>query len=567
MKTSVPHYRRCNIVFSAVFTCVLHLFFLSYHGSAVGEERASSNECGVLCLHSIKNQFSAPPMERYGKFKEQFGIIGRNGVSLNELAKCCDGYKLCSKAIHTKDLNVLKEVSTKYGVIAHLLPSHFVIVRNVSAIAVDIAEPPNLLQMKRSEFLEQWSGDLLIISDHEIALQHSFEVWKWIASVSAVVLFIGITYFGVFRNSKWSLHRLSSATRFSVALFFVIPSAVGCDSKLAKQKSEFGDEPHTDEVGHAEPNLPAQVRFSLLESVPVEPEGGIEFGVVHHGSVLSTGEPVRREVVLSNETGSDLQISSVTSSCGCTDIEFGDKIIRVGERRNVPLTVQAGAEGPRGSSVRIEFDQPIPFSKLLTLHWDSVSPVRFVNNRMDLGVVPAGSKMEFAFELHPIESKLIDPDKLSVHCERSYSKAKFSDDWTKILIEFLPTEIDAADTFDRVVITNQASLIICDATYVWKTDTHDNFGSSRLFFRTLKGGGSFQFEIPFSERVSKKLDNARIEYAGPGIVALTSFDNDTMCITFTAPTADTTSTVIESVRVFSQNELLGTFKLVGKITQ
>ena len=53
MKTSVPHYRRCNIVFSAVFTCVLHLFFLSYHGSAVGEERASSNECGVLCLHSI----------------------------------------------------------------------------------------------------------------------------------------------------------------------------------------------------------------------------------------------------------------------------------------------------------------------------------------------------------------------------------------------------------------------------------------------------------------------------------------------------------------------------------
>ena len=242
MKTSVPHYRRCNIVFSAVFTCVLHLFFLSYHGSAVGEERASSNECGVLCLHSIKNQFSAPPMERYGKFKEQFGIIGRNGVSLNELAKCCDGYKLCSKAIHTKDLNVLKEVSTKYGVIAHLLPSHFVIVRNVSAIAVDIAEPPNLLQMKRSEFLEQWSGDLLIISDHEIALQHSFEVWKWIASVSAVVLFIGITYFGVFRNSKWSLHRLSSATRFSVALFFVIPSAVGCDSKLAKQKSEFGDE-------------------------------------------------------------------------------------------------------------------------------------------------------------------------------------------------------------------------------------------------------------------------------------------------------------------------------------
>jgi ABC-type bacteriocin/lantibiotic exporter with double-glycine peptidase domain len=151
-------------------------------------------ECGIECCYTIIVALSNEKIEGYSDFKNS--TKASSGMqSLDDLAKICQRYGLHAKAVAIADVNELGRLCESYAVIVAVKPSHFVIAKSVGFKTVELIEPPAIKNVAIDDFVGNWLGVALLVSDKEINLENSANrqwVWQIAASVLLVVGFVGV---------------------------------------------------------------------------------------------------------------------------------------------------------------------------------------------------------------------------------------------------------------------------------------------------------------------------------------------------------------------------------------
>ena len=147
------------------------------------QEDAST--CGVACLATVSRRFGEHPS--WIKLRDAAGNL-RDGVNLFGLSVAAQRMGFMSRPVSAPP-EALSHLPSPF--IAHVLREgngHFVVVHEVKGDRMSVADPAvGLVELKRSEFEEKWSGHALLLA-REHALPPAFEAPGLFRRLVALVL-------------------------------------------------------------------------------------------------------------------------------------------------------------------------------------------------------------------------------------------------------------------------------------------------------------------------------------------------------------------------------------------
>jgi hypothetical protein len=542
----------------------LYILTITLHGEFFyrNAAKADLNDCGPSCAHAIIQQYSTRPYQSYSKFLKEYGPISGQGSSLLKVAECFEKHDLKTLAVESTNLQDLENFCQQWSVIAHLRSGHFVIVKKVLGRDVEIADPPNVQRISRRNFQEKWSGKLLLVSDREIHLSRN--AWPVRTLLACFLFIVGLCGVGLYLRGRPNRGRVFALLAISGIVGLVEGCLPSNQVVATKESAVVSEDPSPkDYVKNLIVKTSGETSTAVHEMSPATIEDRGEIAIVSVGEIPNTGKLVSAKFLIENRNSFPVRISSTKSSCGCTNIDFKRLELLPGQDTLASLSLQVGADGRRGASVIVEFDQPFVSSKQISIEWNSVSLVRFAEDRKDLGTLSANKTHVFEIPIRYDESSTLDPNDLSLTCEKWFSKAEFSEDRKMVRVELTPP---SSDEYDRVLIWHSSNLM-CSLNFVWHFDRAHAFSTDRLFFGELSSGKDREFEVEYPTGLQSKVDNAEVSLDCPGSVRIAKAKDGILILSYTAPFVEMPQTIIGYVLLNSSAEQLGKFKLVGRVTK
>jgi hypothetical protein len=127
-----------------------------------------------------------------------------------------------------------------------------------------------------------------------------------------------------------------------------------------------------------------------------EPTGDLSAGLilepreVNLGSLEIRSTPVNVDFVLKNETGRNVSINRIETSCGCTAASPAKGILSPGESTLISASVKIRELGPRGSRLRICSEDGM-YSVSASIHWSGGSTVSVSPGSLEFGQIIRGT--------------------------------------------------------------------------------------------------------------------------------------------------------------------------------
>ena len=201
------------------YACPFLLVLFCDSFAVLGVEK-KNNLCGVDCLFLIEQNFDVAKGD-YSKLLKEIGVIPKAGISLEDISHRLKAKGLECTAIKSKpsDLcNELKKFNTDIIIVAHVFPSHFVMLRKPTKdfkFLVRDPSTPNSTTLEPSAF----SGYFLVVSKVPLRIPFRSQT-LWLVGF-AMTAILGIWL------AKTTIKRGIGTTKWFSLLFAL--TIVGCD--------------------------------------------------------------------------------------------------------------------------------------------------------------------------------------------------------------------------------------------------------------------------------------------------------------------------------------------------
>lgn len=313
-----------------------------------------SNDCGLSVAYNALGLLKPDSFPSYSEFKAKHGPVPVDGYSLKQVSEICEQEGLYTLGL---GLTVAELVDRGEVKICRLNANHFVVIDDISTSSVSMLDGPRMVRIKRSQFENDWDGNVLLVSLNPIGFERQ-------VSRSAVLIAI-IAFFVILVLLVAIVRR-----RRVNAVLFLLLMFTGCR-----------DATHPSAVPIA---IPEQTRFE--GKVRLTTDSGEDIVEVLDLGEIELGLPETRvDLTMHNDSDQELFVESVSASCSCSDLLVEKGTIGAGKAKNVSLVLRAGPAGSHDASVSIVFEKPSVFERKLNVRWKTVGIAKFLEPVVELG--------------------------------------------------------------------------------------------------------------------------------------------------------------------------------------
>ena len=342
-------------------------------------------DCGAKCLYVILLEQGAAPVS-YRDFVRELGPASKQGYSLLQLQNAARSRGLFAESCRL-EAEDLKLIGKDPAVILHMNPGHFVICSNFSMDQLIIYDAASgMMSTESSQFLENWSGNSLLVSRKELQLPVRPPAlmlgWWWIVSGIALVCCV------IFSLSRY-LFRGSA-----LFLIAIIPCIEGCE-KHSPNRSES--------TTKTIENL-GKIGSSKVPLVRIEKSN------YDAGNLNMSPSPQTIAVAIQNRENEPIEISEVRISCSCLSGRILSKTIQPSATETLELLLDRSNTGPKNAMCTVMCNgHPVAS---LRVSWTVTAELTLIPDSItDLELEPGETK-EVVIEID-VHNKL-NPPKLLV---------------------------------------------------------------------------------------------------------------------------------------------------------
>ena len=345
-------------------------------GTALGAEPAPdvNLRCGEDCLRVALPGLGFAD-DAVAAALEHLGPAPGGGHALADLAAAVEAAGGHALAVETAAdrLRARQAAGDRFACVAHVDGNHYALIAGFTDDgAAEVFDPPEIYTLPPETLAARWDGRALLIARDPLTPEADLPgPFPWRACLLAAAG-LGVVAGGW----TWLARRSPRPTRpaggrriAAAALVAAVAAVPGCD----------GAPPAGGVTVDADAGPPRAVFATLRQdagTIPITPVGHVF------------------AFPLTNRGGTDLHVTGLTTSCGCTDATVTADVIPPGGTAEVRAVITPKLPEARGASVTVATDDPDAPGTTLTIDWRAVAPWTPEPADLDFGPLRPGETAE-----------------------------------------------------------------------------------------------------------------------------------------------------------------------------